>query len=81
MIYQDAVLWNIMIIGEAMSKLLEKEPNIAITEARRIANCRNYIVHAYDSIKPDIIWAIVVKELPFLSQELEAMDFAPLSPQ
>lgn len=45
-----AVERNIGIIGEAMSRILNLEPNIAISESRKIVDTRNRIVHGYDSV-------------------------------
>lgn len=42
---QDAVERNIEIIGEAMNKLLQKEPRIQISNSRRIVDARNKIIH------------------------------------
>lgn len=42
---KDAVERNIEIIGEAMNKLLQKEPRIQISNSRRIVDARNKIIH------------------------------------
>lgn len=68
--FRSAVQWELAIIGEAMNRILKIEPNIAITSARRIVNTRNYLIHGYDSLKEDLIWAIVVNHLPLLKEEV-----------
>ena len=45
---QDAVERNIEIMGEAMSKLLKIEPQIEISNARRIVDARNKIVQFFN---------------------------------
>ncbi|MCM1309461.1 MAG: DUF86 domain-containing protein [Bacteroides sp.] len=62
---------NIEIMGEAMNRILKANPNVEITAARKIVDTRNYIIHAYDSLKPDILWAIVINHLPTLKLEVQ----------
>ena len=59
-----AVERNIEIIGEAMSRILNTEPNILISNSRKIVDTRNRIIHGYDSVSDDVIWLIVVRYLP-----------------
>lgn len=68
--FRSAVQWEIAIIGEAMNRILKKDPNIQITSARRIVNTRNYLIHGYDSLREDLIWAIVINHLPLLKTEV-----------
>ncbi len=48
---QDAEERNIEIIGEAMNIILNFEPKIIISNARRIVDVRNIIIHGYDEIE------------------------------
>ena len=68
---QDAVERNIEIIGEAINSLLKIEPEIGITNARRIVDARNKIIHGYDEIENTQIWAIIVNHLPILKKEVQ----------
>lgn len=68
---KDAVERNIEIIGEAMSKLLFIEPNILISNSRRIVDARNKIIHGYDEIENAQIWGIIINHLPTLKKEVE----------
>lgn len=61
---------NVAIIGEAMSQILKVEKDIPISCARKIVSTRNYIIHGYDSLRPDILWGIVVKDLMVLKEEI-----------
>ena len=61
---------NIEIIGEAMNRILKIHPDISISSARKIVDTRNYVIHAYDSLKPDILWAIVINHIPKLKSEI-----------
>ncbi|MDE6395698.1 MAG: DUF86 domain-containing protein [Muribaculaceae bacterium] len=72
-VFRKFVERNIEIIGEAMNRILKIRPDIAITSARKIVDTRNYVIHSYDSLIPEILWAIVVNHLPLLKKEIEAM--------
>ena len=67
---RKAVERNIEIIGEAMRRIREVEPDIRISDSRKIADTRNRIIHGYDSVSEDIIWAIIKRDLPLLEQEI-----------
>ena len=68
-----AVERNVEIMGEAMNRVLKAEPDIQITNARKIVDTRNYIIHAYDSLSADILWSIIVNHLPLLERELKEL--------
>lgn len=61
---------NISIIGEATNRILKIEPSIMISNAKQIVGTRNYLIHGYDSLRIEMIWAIVVNDLPKLKQEV-----------
>ena len=71
--FRSAIERQIGIIGEAMSKILKLDPNIPIENAKNIKGTRNYIVHAYDTLEPHIIWNIVINDLPKLKLEVHAL--------
>lgn len=56
-----------------MNQVLKIEPNIPITAARKVVDTRNFVIHAYDSLKPDILWGIVINHLPLLKAEVERL--------
>jgi uncharacterized protein with HEPN domain len=68
-----AVERNIEIIGEAMSRILKADPNIAISNSRKIVDARNRIIHGYDEISDDVIWGIVINHLPKLMVEIQEL--------
>jgi uncharacterized protein with HEPN domain len=65
-----AIERNVEIIGEAANRILKKQPDIKITDIRKIIDTRNRIIHGYDSVSDDVIWTIVVKYLPVLEKEV-----------
>ncbi|MBL7827379.1 MAG: DUF86 domain-containing protein [Saprospiraceae bacterium] len=66
-----AIERNIEIIGEAMSRILNLNPDIPIANSRKIVDTRNRIIHGYDSVSDDVIWLIVIRYLPLLEQEIK----------
>ena len=73
MLLRRAVERNIEIIGEAMNRILKSESTIAITNARKIVDTRNYVIHGYDSLTVDILWSIVINHLPLLKTEVQEL--------
>ncbi|MCC5920395.1 MAG: DUF86 domain-containing protein [Cyclobacteriaceae bacterium] len=68
---KKAIERNIMIIGEAVNRISnEKNAAIEIHNARKIVGTRNRIAHEYDNISDEVIWTIVVIELPKLKDEI-----------
>lgn len=68
---RKAIERNIEIIGEAMDRLLKANPEIDITDSRKIVDTRNRIIHGYDSVSEDVIWLIVNRYLPILENEVK----------
>ena len=70
LLLRRAVERNIEIIGEATNRILKTNPDIQITNARKIVDTRNWVSHSYDAISNDILWSIVVNHLPKLKKEV-----------
>ena len=68
-----AVERELEIIGEAINRLLKMNNSIQITNARKIVNLRNWVIHSYDNVDSVIIWAILQKDLPLLEIEVSAL--------
>ena len=68
---QDAILYNLIIIGEAANRISEEfqEAHPAIPWASMIGT-RNIIVHGYDQVKLEIVWRILQNDLAFLRKEV-----------
>lgn len=69
---KKAVERNIEIIGEAVNRV-SKHSQIKITNTQRIIGTRNRIAHEYDSISDEIIWSIIIRELPQLKNKVEKL--------
>ena len=68
-----AVERNIEIIGEAMSRILKENSEIEISNSRKIVDVRNRIIHGYDSVSDDVVWGIVIRNLPILQKEVQIL--------
>lgn len=68
-----AVERELEIIGEATNNLLKIDSNIDISNARRIVNLRNWVIHAYDNVDNVIIWGIIDKDLPLLQNQVSKL--------
>jgi uncharacterized protein with HEPN domain len=53
-----------------MKRIKAIEPDILISDSRKIVDTRNRIIHGYDSISADVIWLIITRYLPILEREV-----------
>jgi uncharacterized protein with HEPN domain len=44
-----------------------------ISDARKIVDTRNRIIHAYDNVSDEIMWSIIIKHLPILKTEIRKL--------
>ena len=66
-----AVERELEIIGEAVNRLIKLDSTLEISNARRIVNLRNWVIHSYDNVDNVIIWGIIDKDLPLLQEEIK----------
>ena len=62
---------EIEIIGEAVNRILNIDPNIQIKNARQIVDTRNWVIHGYDKVDDVVVWGIISNHLPKLYKEIE----------
>ena len=69
---RDAVLWNLLVLGEAAKRVPEhiRLENSAI-EWRRISGFRDVLAHGYFGLDEDIIWDVIENKIPPLREALE----------
>ncbi len=68
-----AIERNIEIIGEAVNRILKVDPEFQLANARKIVDTRNRISHGYDSVSEDIVWSIIIRDIPNLEKEIEQL--------
>lgn len=70
---KKAVERNIEIIGEAANRILKLEPDFQLQNAKSIIGTRNRIIHSYDNISDEILWTIIIRDLPILKVEITTL--------
>ena len=69
-----ALVRLVEVIGEAASRVPEavraRYPDVPW---RQTVGMRNRLIHAYDAVNFDILWAIIREDLPPLTEQLEAI--------
>ncbi|MFA5814255.1 MAG: HepT-like ribonuclease domain-containing protein [Bacteroidales bacterium] len=69
-VIKRAIERNLEIIGEAVNRILKEEPEYPIEKAYRIVGLRNQIIHGYDTVSDENIWAMLNNHLPKLRTEV-----------
>lgn len=61
------------LIGEAASRIPKDERTRLVADIpwSQIVNMRNRLIHGYDAVDFDIVWEVVVTDLPALIQSLQ----------
>lgn len=83
---QQAVVMNLLIIGEAAARLTSRHPDFIRAHAAvpwpSMRGMRNRIAHGYFEIDLDIVWDTVRAALPSLLSQLETIrqQFGPSTP-
>ncbi|MDQ0220654.1 DUF86 domain-containing protein [Peribacillus cavernae] len=70
----DAVIKNVLVIGEASKNIPEEvrqaNPHI---EWRKMAGMRDMMIHGYFSINYRIVWDVVTNKIPSIKQQVEQL--------
>ncbi|MFH0968013.1 MAG: HepT-like ribonuclease domain-containing protein [Methanobacteriota archaeon] len=71
---QDGIVRNLEIIGEAANQLDDAfhaaHPEV---EWRGMISLRNLVIHQYHRIDLNLIWRVVMKDIPQLKEHIEAI--------
>lgn len=74
---QQAVILNLVIIGEAATKIAQDYPDFVAQQShipwKNMKGMRNRIAHGYFDINLDIVWSTVESALPTLIEQLRAL--------
>ena len=65
-----AVERNMEIIGDALYRILQNDESIKLSNARKIVDTRNRIIHGYENVSIEIIRSIILQYLPLLKSEV-----------
>ncbi|WP_286171349.1 HepT-like ribonuclease domain-containing protein [Lentibacillus populi] len=70
----DAVIKNILVIGEATKNIpVEIRKMNPQVEWRKMAGMRDMMIHGYFSINYRIVWDVVQNKIPTLRQQVEQL--------
>ena len=72
-VIKRAVERNLEIIGEAVNRIIKEDSTFPIENAQRIIGLRNQIIHGYDTVSDENIWAILHNHLPKLRVEVNSL--------
>ena len=71
--YRDALLMNILLVGEAANRLSDEcREKMQDIPWHQIIGTRNIIVHGYAKLNDTILWHIIEKDLPDLKRRIQA---------
>lgn len=72
---RHAVERNFEIIGEALRRVAEHDPEMAgrISDHQKIISFRNLLIHGYDLVDDPFVWAVIQNQLPLLHDEVSAL--------
>jgi uncharacterized protein with HEPN domain len=70
----DAVLRNLEVIGEAAVNIPENIRSMYQEISwKRVVGLRNVVIHGYFVVDLQIVWTIIIKQLPGLKETLKKM--------
>jgi uncharacterized protein with HEPN domain len=66
-----AVIYNIMIIGEAANMLtFEFREAHSYLKWRKITNMRNFLIHGYHNVEEDLVWEAISVDLQPIREKI-----------
>ena len=68
---RSAVERKVEIMAEAINRIHKIDPNFQVPNARGIVDTRNRIIHAYDSVRPEFLWGLIIRHIPQLKKDIE----------
>jgi uncharacterized protein with HEPN domain len=63
------------IIGEALAQLTKRDQELAaqVSRRRRIIDFRNILIHGYAEVDDELVWDVLLTNLPALRREVDAL--------
>lgn len=66
-----AVERSVEIIGEAVNRILKRDPDFNLRNARAIVQTRNRFIHSCEKIENEFLWGLVKRNIPELKKDIE----------
>lgn len=70
---RSAVERKVEIMGEALNRVMQRDPNFSLANARAIVRTRNRVIHEYDRVEPEFLWGLVIRHIPQLKADILAL--------
>ena len=72
---RQAVERNFEVIGEAIKRLAQHDPDTAarIAQYPQIIAFRNVLIHGYDLVDHALVWNAIERQLPALQRDVESL--------
>lgn len=72
---QSAVMYQLMVIGEALNRLSREQPDVAsqIPALSETIGMRNHLIHGYDTVDQALVWRTARDDVPRLSKAVEKL--------
>lgn len=64
---------KVEIMGEAINRIRKVDPTLQISNGKAIIDTRNRIIHAYDNVRPEFLWSLVIKHIPALKSDIQEL--------
>ncbi len=62
---------SVEIMGEAINRILKRDPDFNIPNARAIIQTRNRVIHSYEKVEPEFLWGLVKRHIPELKKDIQ----------
>ena len=66
-----AVERSVEIMGEAINRILKREPDFSLHNAKAIVQTRNRVIHSYEKVETEFLWGLVRRHIPELKKDVE----------
>lgn len=66
-----AVERSVEIMGEAINRILKREPDFSLPNARAIVQTRNRVIHSYEKVENEFLWGLIKRHIPELKKDVE----------
>ena len=66
-----AVERSVEIMGEAINRILKREPDFSLPNAKAIVQTRNRVIHSYEKVETEFLWGLVRRHIPELKKDGE----------
>lgn len=66
-----AVERSVEIMGEAINRILKRDPDFTLPNARAIVQTRNRVIYSYEKVENEFLWGLVKRHIPQLKKDVE----------